>query len=323
MANNIFSEKECKDIDIREQNPIISQNPEIKKYFTKAKNQGSMGWCFAFTAADLITASIGKPISSLHMSLIYNGEEMSDSMSYLRYKYDLLEKKLLPGKYKFDEIATGGFVNEAINRASGGYLCLEENLPFSYEDDNTYFALRKLEDFKQKTLESNQDNAEYLCEIVKNLFPKHTFNKKELLRIGEDVLRRNLNSVLKDAAKRVCAGKMIKIPKLIGVRIEKDSHPYNKNYNYLKAINNLLDQGKPLAVGYELEQISSTEGSHSSIILARKWINGSCKYLVRNSWGNSCGVLISKVVDCNKETGTFWIKDKDLNEISSSFNYIK
>ncbi|OUS00195.1 hypothetical protein A9Q84_03150 [Halobacteriovorax marinus] len=95
----------------------------------------------------------------------------------------------------------------------------------------------------------------------------------------------------------------------------------------IELIHKFLEAGNPMqpvGIGYcsgVLEQgnafigpksrFSRFCGPHASAIIGRKFENGSCKFLIRNSWGKSCRG-ISKDIECDE--GNMWIEQGKLEE---------
>ena len=60
-------EKEsCSNVD------IVQINPKLKNLYSRVRNQSKIGWCYAFTAADMVTAEVDHIVSSIHMATNYN-----------------------------------------------------------------------------------------------------------------------------------------------------------------------------------------------------------------------------------------------------------
>jgi hypothetical protein len=85
-------------------------------------------------------------------------------------------------------------------------------------------------------------------------------------------------------------------------------------------INQLLNQGKPIAVSYDVSQVSNLKGGHVS--LAREWRNNRCEYKIRNSWGKTCHSC-SSGVECIQEEGSFWLSDEKFFQIMTTYTYLE
>jgi hypothetical protein len=96
-----------------------------------------------------------------------------------------------------------------------------------------------------------------------------------------------------------------------------------------EVLENFLDQefskkqaASPIAIDYKpaflmrVERENITNVGHSSLIIGRKIIDGSCHYLIRNSIGKDCG-LYKPGFHCEK--GDVWVKDSELFSNSTAF----
>ena len=64
---NCIEKKDCPNIDIRD-----NMTQEMKEYFSTPKNQGEIGWCYAFVASDLLSAHLNQPVSAFYLASFYN-----------------------------------------------------------------------------------------------------------------------------------------------------------------------------------------------------------------------------------------------------------
>ena len=78
-------------------------------------DQYDRGWCYAFAASDLISQHINKPVSRVHLSVLYN-------------KYDFLNN-LQTQVFPSTSIVEGGFTKSTLKIAKKHGLCLEKDLP--------------------------------------------------------------------------------------------------------------------------------------------------------------------------------------------------
>ncbi len=114
---NWYVQKEWPDTDTyRSTGSFYSQSPVDLKV-GPVRNQGDIGWCFAYVAADLISEKIGEYISAAHIAKNYYKK------SIIARLYNRTE-----GGYTFDAIANS--LNEA--------LCTEETLPSNQVDLNNF-----------------------------------------------------------------------------------------------------------------------------------------------------------------------------------------
>jgi hypothetical protein len=98
----------------------------------------------------------------------------------------------------------------------------------------------------------------------------------------------------------------------------------------IKELNRVIDSGKVAAIAYNAydlfkaeprhpvpEEVKNPHSDHSSVVAARKMIDGQCMYFVRNHFGASCGYLPAYDSRCEKENGGLWVPASALKHIYS------
>ena len=70
LAYANLTQEQCTLVDIRR-----DQNPQLKEFFSPPRNQGLIGWCYGFAAADLLSVEAGTPVSAAHTSAIFNNND--------------------------------------------------------------------------------------------------------------------------------------------------------------------------------------------------------------------------------------------------------
>lgn len=306
----VLSKEQCSQTDIRNTNPKIRASKELKDHFTKPRDQDSIGWCYAFAAADLLSAEVGAPVSAFHTSVLYNNKLDGKLFS-----------KMLHSKNAFNEVMEGGYPDKAMAYlVENGRVCKEKDLPF---DENygqeTYSFIAHLE-YLKKQYKNKQIDYDKFCSEA-----NQTLVGKELRSQTDDVLRfltnENLSLALLKIIQEHCKNKMIPVPKLT---VNSKSVPNsNKDAGKLfQDLNTILDRGTPFEIAYNIKHIvhKGQRGYHSSIVTGRRWNKNQCQYKVRNSWGKSCASY-SNVVECDKDTGSFWVSDEVLKKMTSKVRY--
>ena len=313
-----MSETDCSDTDIRDTNPNIKKSPLLKNHFSTPRNQDSVGWCYAFTAADLATAEIGVPISAMHTSAMYNRSiYVSDED---RISKDM-ERVFAKGRYK--EIYEGGWAQDAINVISKqGWVCSEKGLPFDAQKPELIDDLIKgLEALKLKA-SNDALSAELVCKEVSNLLTPYEIMSSEVEDIANSLVTQNLNITMERFSRIACKEAVKTIPHL---KIEKVEKPKIESFfgkqKYFQQLNTNLDKGKPIAVDYQLDTITGQKGVHAGLITGRRWKNGVCQYKIRNTWGESCGSY-KKSIECVKSEGSFWVSHEIMYDASLNLHYI-
>lgn len=297
---------------MREKNETISKSTALRQHFTTPRNQDSIGWCYAFAAADLVSAELGVPVSSLHTSLIYN--QTQENILIKNHSDEVQKNNFFEGRAKFRYVYENGSLSAAVRALSAHRLvCPESSLPFDQHQGRTTMQLiYKMEELKE-TIDANRLSETMVCNELNAILPGFGFNHATNPEIARKLLQNEINSSMERLVETNCR-KQIQVPsfRITAIQPGKD---------YLTQINNLVSQGKPVAVNYDIKDITQSRGRHINIITARRWNNGKCEYKLRNSWGQSCAAL-NPEFDCNKAEGSFWVSDKWLLEKTTLGSYL-
>lgn len=305
----------CSSIDVREINPKISSSAVLKQHFSTPRNQDSVGWCYAFTSADLMSAEIGAPVSGLHVSALYNRFILNDKVSREEFEN---ERAANPSAFSFSQVYESGRVQGAIDQAvKNGWICSEKGLPFDKTQPNQIHDLVKaLEELKPIAMMSQMDTKE-VCREVSNIVSPFVLKAQDVNAIADSLLKDNLNQTMSLFAENACTEQIKNIPNM-QAKIVMKNHDLEA---FMKEVNFNIVKGRLQTVDYDVSHFTDYSGLHSSIILGRRWNKGRCEYNIRNSWGKSCASYKAGI-ECNKEQGTYWVSDEDLFNASSNIRYI-
>lgn len=321
----VVEQKDCTPTDIRDTNPRIKNNPEMRNHFSSPRDQDSIGWCYAFAAADLMTAEMGTPVSALHSSIIFNHETFKNDS---RRKWG---EEFRAKEGRFSEVYEGGWSNKAIEDARRNrWICSEKSLPFDMDrPEQIKTMIDELENLKRmkemlKVTGSYTANEHVkTCEMIQDIARPFKISEEAVSSIANSLINQNMNQTLHAFANSVCTEKIHPIPKIRLKDVFKQDNSDKNRRNYMRDLNRALAQGKPIQLSYKPKYIStSPDGSHASIIIGRRWNKGRCEYNIRNSWGKSCGLYLPEI-ECNREEGSFWMSDAQLFEASNSFRFVK
>jgi hypothetical protein len=273
----------------------INQNAAVN--LDNARNQDGVGWCYAYTAADLLSFRLKKKISAV--SLYNSGQSIENDISDLQGK--------------------GGDIGDSIEtylKKKNG-LCLEEDLPSSDFKFCTYRNYSKFLNalylsIKEKTFSDNQ----CLKDNLNSAFPGVNFS------MVNDYTNRygthNLAEYLFDlkCKKRSFTGYTVK-------PITQNS-PYVNKDTLLKNIDSLLNKGEIVGLSYNynvLDENDEKTGGHASLVVGRRLNQetGDCEYLVRNSWGKDC---TQHEGDNCRYSGHFWVNQRRLKNAMMGIVYL-
>lgn len=254
------------------------------------RNQSGVGWCYAYTASDLVSYALNRRISGISMH-VSNRHPLMDQVR--------------------DDANAGGQIEEAINfqRDFKKGFCLESKLQSTISLDEAKrlketFLL--LDQFKKKPEQCEIFVADPIFQIYKTLFPnldlKIFFEKS-----WEEII---------DSS---CAER-IELPNRFRVKAIKyfgggDSQSIGLIHEQLN-LNNIL--GVSLNMEKLVDGVVTDNSNHALTLVGRK-INhktGLCEFVIRNSWGKFCGLKQSDELSCEyengKPTGFFMISESEL-----------
>lgn len=293
---------------------------DFRSVLPPVRNQDSIGWCFAFTAADLISFKIGKEVSSADIAL--SSEASKDG-----WLSEILSAFLGGDMVKSRATDNGGLINDAVESGKTKGFCLEKDLP----SRDTQFAdlrstLNSLVDLKKKYAEAKGKglNGKEICSLymgrVNTLFPNVQLTDLQA------VLDASSSKTIFDRLADLSCGSRIKVPHINVQNTSFDA--FDPPSKKASSIDSILDDGRPVGIGYNPDVLQDPSinplvtSGHASSIVGRRWDAESktCNYLLRNSWGTSCaGYHFS--YKC--ESGYVWIPKNTLSKAVGHVNYIQ
>ena len=294
--------------------------------FQSNRHQGETGWCFAYSAADLIThyyqknnpglehrfSAVGMTVdyyyndyfSKAFESLIRRSE-MPRNLSLVHFGHmDAIFSRTLP---------TRGLCPETEVTGSNNILSHVQAIE-SIEDLRIRFHGDKeiTEDEGEDLVDEVMECAE--CALALNsVFPNLDMNNLvQVLRKVEDESYMTRLTNLECAGRRITTG----IP-------TREQVGMSRNFNESSpAIDRALDNNSPVLLGYHYtvtnkgEQLSSNDfprggDGHASLIIGRRFNikKNKCEYLIRNSYGSSCANYHPSLSCFN---GQFWLSEETM-----------
>ena len=286
----------------------------------EARDQGTIGWCYAYAAADLLTAKLGKKISAVDVAESYNDTQLKQR---LKHGVRRMEGRLTAENFLIES----GLVDKALKRSLHKGLCIEEQFHSKEAAINyTYRNMIALIDsFNSKErsfiLGSESISCQDQLSYVQTIFPNVT---AEDLR--ESILNPKRHSVFQRLAEKACKERIFPEKK-----ITVNNHYYQAGENVQKfsAIDHQLNQGNLVAVSYDFNILLNKDAhsditkGHTSTIVGRRPnpTDGKCEYLIRNSLGPLCKATYDSRLKC--ENGNIWIPKEDLGRQSWGVTYLE
>ncbi|MBT7608459.1 MAG: hypothetical protein HN576_01805 [Bacteriovoracaceae bacterium] len=311
-ANSKTKAKSCTSIDNRKP-PLVTVDKKGKILSNKTRSQDSIGWCYAFAAADILSHEIGKKISAVDVANAYNTGSWDDM-------WDEHESDM-----------TGGFIASALEAAQKRGLCLESQMPsedHSFANKKLKNAILELEKFykdyavtlKDPTKGTKKIFAGIKCTEAtsawKAIFPKLNAGKI-VMAIGKSS---SANVYIDNLIKKMCNPRLK--PKKI-VTVEADDM-FTSVDSLMTSMDASLAKGKIIGLSYTANMLNDvydeSTSNHASLVVARKFNakTGSCEYLIRNSWGTGCSY--DPRLGC--EEGNIWMPEEYMRRSIRGITYV-
>lgn len=333
----ILSERECPSIDLRD------VRPDLKSYLDEPLDQGPLGWCYGFVAADLLTAELGEMVSPFHLSVLYN-------RSIERNPLAIFGRSLFSSPGLVESVYEGGFTHKTIKEAvANHWVCNESELPYVDQRWNRVSPLRLLQYLNALREEHSGNLADF--EFAEKLMMDYVGRSDERLGIGQELMRNRISTALANSAEVLCHNP-IEVPELRAIRrFKPNQHEYsNREYDsreqylsekrgYIRNVYEVLRLGRPLGVSYRSRMVAPSGSrlgifrrlmsnafvDHISTVTAQRWNanKNRCEIKVRNSWGQASCSTYKRGIECDSQEGSFWVDDETFFEMSGELVFIR
>ncbi|MBT4791751.1 MAG: hypothetical protein HON90_09285 [Halobacteriovoraceae bacterium] len=270
----------------------LNKPTDLRSKFGPIREQGDMGWCYAYSGADLLgfyAKEHNKLINPTKRETQISAVHMANTNN-TNNERKIREKNDMNFQYKFTE-PEGGHTDDAINSLLDNGYCLEKDAlseKFNFKSGNCFgFKARCSLKSIIKTINQYKIFKTNKCEAI---------NAARALSVN--VPMKQIISALKNATdvnafNDVVAG--ICTPKKLSLPNKKayahHLNPFNSHV-FLQIIDDKLAKGEPTEVGFEVGELLNNKAkyNHTSVVVGKKY---NCKthkfdYILRNSWGSSC-----------------------------------
>lgn len=319
------------------------------------RDQTNTAWCYAHSAAELVTQRLGRRVSAFDLAEAYlfadpaRFEASRDPKikNYLREHPDLLTSLRQrwadpPENYHPENIlgenglfAIGGMDDEAILLANLRGFCADSRLP----DSGPLYAayMRELERRYSARLDRFEAEA---CHTAGQAGPSDSAQRlprahsqplsqaETIARLGAGIFQHFVrarceprfrpNSPLVPHNLSV-AGSVEELETSIYTgRLERGE----VRAKLLAEIYKNLDSGRAVSIGFNLRDLNRPEdvslhADHSGVIAARKRIGGVCHYFVRTHFGADCDYRANFTNRCEARHGGVWVRPEELPSLYS------
>lgn len=272
------------------------------------RDQDSIGWCYGFVAADLLSYKTGKKASAADVSVTYNSGWVKDVAVTLG---------------KSEETFEGGRIEGALMKTQEKGICLEKD--FRSDD----MAGGDLKDFignvdkAKRAYKKGQNVCDQGQAAAGELFPNVNLNDYN------DILDKTSQSDFLAELQQKSCGKREPLPNIEVVYENASFSNMEDQKKLTEMIDEQLDKDNISGIGYNagtliasnFERQRTEKYMHASSVVGRRFNEktNSCEYLVRNSWGKGCGYR--HPLEC--EEGNVWVPKEDLMKGLINVTYIK
>ncbi|WII73406.1 hypothetical protein QJS83_05925 [Bdellovibrio sp. 22V] len=306
------------------------------------RDQGSIGWCFAFASADVMTEYLKldptNRVSAFDVALQYYKNERED---FIRILNDVWTRKALPSTSEnrklYDDHSAmiwsslkdrpsnvmqmqGGWSDLSLlsyNNKSG--VCTERNLPSELP-----LARKERENYIYESLALEYVRAQ---NTTKPFECPPFFSDSELTNLTgviTDIINKgNKNKVL-GKIEASCSNRMPLTKPLL------PSSTWGSPSANMAQVNKNLSKNIPTIISYDAQKIFGDDArvrpsmpTHASSIVGRRWNTKTktCEFKLRNTWGTSwCPSSRFPADRCDK--GNVWLTAKELAPFISATTHI-
>ncbi len=281
------------------------------------RDQGQTGWCYAHTAADLLTQHLKTRISAVDLATSY----ILYDLSQVRGAPERVQKierwrRDEPGNYAPGIILSenglynvGGNDQDAILLSDLKGFCAEADLPGGPLEFTAHMRevarLARDEKASAKCLEKSRAESSRIGSIDDPA-------AQDLARLFQCYVDQKCGRRIRPA-RPVVADAFETSPTVEDYYRDVEKRKIDPAVAHAKLfgkLDELLDAGKIVSVGWDSSDIYAVDEKytdHAATIIARKKIGGVCHYRLRDHFGAECFEMKKSFKGrCDKKTGAIW-----------------
>lgn len=277
------SQESCQPLDLR------------NVHVGEIRDQKKVAWCYAFTAADMLTYTfkLPEPVSAADVAINYNDSDLGLFIRWLNVTFGRRQERndqenfMMPHQTGFNKIA--------LERGMRDGYCPERVFP-----SDSWVKMTRDGD---KWLETDTDLRTAMVEIFgllknqqnltsQNLpFYFHFKNVESADEFYALIKGQTPSTFYSKLRNEVCKHDRMKFPQRL------QSMMYIKDPAVFTSMNKQLNRGRLVGIDYDSRILSDRTNNsvnlaelHTSSIVGRRWNNSQkeCQYLIRDSHGNQC-----------------------------------
>lgn len=318
------------------------------------RDQDDTGWCFAHTAADLLSAKLGKRVSAYDLAINYHLLDLErlkkskslEVRSYAQSEWDRISKDRQDKESKpnLRSIETSNFFkSEEIDGLTthSGFMGVggQEDVAILMGQERGFCLAEDLEDKARDSIHFNEQMKRHYQTHRNQPLPDgfRDYGPSE----NADV--RRMAAAVVDFSEEQCTPRFQPAKKFVPYKsaiadnykaFREKSKAYEMDTKSAQDslwtdIDELLEKGDPLTIGYSAYDLekrfgAQDSGDHSAMIVARRMEKGKCQYFLRNSWGTTCSLYTAKFKRrCEAKHGGIWVTKDEIPSLYSVISLSK
>lgn len=300
----------CSSIDLR--NEILGD----------VRNQKEVAWCYAFTAADMLGYTYGdrsEKISAADVAIAYNSTKLGKISRWLSVnivKRRDEENLLMPHQTGFNKIALKTYMKEG--------SCPESIFP-----SEAWTRVDLLENSEKEVpldvgmMEIAQLHKKKNQVTLENLPFYYRFKNVDAAVFVKLLKSKNMTTFYNSLRKTACRDDRTPFDYSLKAKMVL------RNSKIFRRISEQLEEGNIVGLDYDSRVLANQDNRrfslselHTSTLVGRRWneTSKSCEYLIRNSYGESCGERYDPAYECDQ--GHIWMSEKLMYPNMTSIVYM-
>lgn len=264
-------------------------------------NRDGIGWCYAYSAADLISFKLKQRVSSFDAGLQFHN--MIRQSLWKRFTHAKTGHML--------EI--GGNIQEVLEAAQMRGLCSEKELPSDYSGNDLYNYLRQVESFKLSDVGTPR------CDGISQFFPALMIeDMKKVLSRYEGEAR------LIELAGASCRQR-IQVPSLKVRNVDVAKDPQLKTLDEQLNKNNIVSLSQDMSFLFygPDHKPKKRVSNHQVTVVGRRFKEGKCQYQLKGSSGRHKNYRYAEPYRSNNSGGYVWVDRETLARFSDEMTYVE
>ncbi len=287
------------------------QTVDLRADFGPPRSQGNVGWCYANTAADLIShhyrKELKEPVSAVDIALNFNYFWTAENFREGGFIFLALDLAMRTGSCpaSLDQVLFGKGTKHTLKDKIHFILDLKDRLDKGQDE------------YVRKAIEASQKAGSILKQ-------ERVFDIMTVMSLSTP------GNVLGKLAQMICKGQRHQFSHRAKIGWSS-VYTGSTRHRLLNRLNEQLDQKNPVGIAYYAGFFDSATAPksgadrHMSLVVGRKFDSQSntCEYLVRNSWGTRCTGYKNSILKDKCESGNIWVDEITLKKYIYGITFLE